>query len=107
MLTKLGYRYRLHLAKLPGKPDIAITKEKTAIFINGCFWHQHPGCKRQSLPKTNIEYWHAKLQRNIKNQHRSIEELKILGWNVVIIWECETKSETDLTNNLKGYLSAK
>ena len=105
ILTKLGYRYRLHLSKLPGKPDISITKKKIAVFVNGCFWHQHSGCKRQTIPKTNIEYWHTKLQRNVDNQKKNIEKLEELGWVVIIIWECEVKNQHLLMDNLRSYLS--
>jgi len=104
VLTKLGYRYRLHVKILPGKPDIVFSKRKLVIFINGCFWHQHQGCKRQSLPKTNTEYWHNKLQRNIEKQKKDIDELISLKWKVTIIWECDTRNEEVLTTSLKEVL---
>jgi len=96
-LSRLGIRYRLHNAKLPGKPDIVITKKDTVIFINGCFWHQHKGCKRQTMPKVNVQYWSEKLASNIQRQKNNIKELKKAGWKVVILWECETKHSEDLT----------
>jgi len=105
ILSTSGYRYRLHVKKLPGKPDIVMGKRKLVIYVNGCFWHQHPGCKRQSLPKTNEEYWSTKLRRNVEKQWMDIEELKRLGWNVAIIWECETKKLDSLKTRLKEILS--
>jgi len=105
MLTKDGLRYRLHLANLPGKPDITITKIKVAIFINGCFWHQHEGCKRKSMPKTNVGYWHEKLRGNIERQQKHISDLDILGWKVGIIWECQTKDEKQLYEVLQGIIN--
>lgn len=104
VLTKLGHRYRLHVKQLPGKPDIVFSKKRLAMFINGCFWHQHQGCKRQSLPKTNTEYWHNKLQRNIEKQKKDTEELRSLEWNVTTIWECETRNEEELTTRLEEVL---
>ena len=105
ILTRLHYRYRLQVTNLPGKPDIVIRKSKLAIFINGCFWHQHQGCKRQTLPKTNTEYWYKKLQGNVERQNKNIDILNKSGWNTVIVWECETKNETSLFSRLQGVLS--
>jgi DNA mismatch endonuclease (patch repair protein) len=99
-LTKLGFRYRLHVSKLPGKPDIVISKAKKIIFINGCFWHQHKNCTRQAMPKANIEYWKPKLHRNIEKQEQDIKSLKKSGWRVYKIWECQTKNEQKLTQKL-------
>jgi len=105
ILTKSGLRYRLHLTSLPGKPDITIAKEKTIIFINGCFWHQHENCKRRSMPKTNIGYWQNKLQRNIERQQMHILDLKNQGWKVGVIWECQTKNEEHLSEALQSILN--
>ncbi|MFC2004858.1 very short patch repair endonuclease [Chloroflexota bacterium] len=104
MLTKSGVRYRLHLMSLPGKPDITIARRKTIIFINGCFWHQHENCKRRSMPKTNVGYWHNKLQRNVDRQQAHILDLKNQGWKVGIIWECQTKNEARLNDALQSIL---
>lgn len=100
ILTELGFKYRLHVSKLPGKPDIVISKTKKIIFINGCFWHQHKNCTKQAIPKANIEYWKPKLQRNIEKQEQDIKNLKISGWKVYKIWECQTKNEQKLTQKL-------
>ena len=104
VLTKLGWRYRLHVNKLPGKPDIVIAKNKTVIFINGCFWHQHKGCKRQALPKTNKKYWLSKLKNNILRQKKHIAELRKNGWKAIIIWECQVKKQNYLVKKLKNTL---
>ena len=91
-LTEKGIRYRLHVKKLPGKPDIVISRLKTVIFINGCFWHQHKNCKYSVMPKTNKSYWTPKLKRNMQKQKDDIKQLKKEGWKVNIFWECQLKS---------------
>ena len=99
-LYRLGFRYRLHDKKLPGKPDIVIKQAKTAIFVNGCFWHQHKGCKRRSVPKSNLKYWKGKLKANVERQRADIKELKRLGWKIFIVWECEAKREVVLVKEV-------
>lgn len=86
-----GYRYRVHYKKLTGKPDIVLPKYKTVIFINGCFWHGHEGCKYFVYPKTRQEWWFNKISKTKKRDLSNIEELTKLGWNVKVIWECELK----------------
>ena len=88
-LFRRGYRYRINVSKLPGKPDNVLPKYKTVIFINGCFWHGHEGCKHFVLPKSNVEYWESKILRNHQRDKETILKLQQLGWKVVIIWECE------------------
>jgi DNA mismatch endonuclease (patch repair protein) len=100
VLSKIGIRYRLHNSKLPGKPDIIISKAKTIIFINGCFWHQHKNCKKQAVPASNKDYWEKKLKRNIEKQKQDISALRALGWKVHKIWECQTADEKKLTNKV-------
>ncbi len=101
ILYSLGCRYRLHVKNLPGKPDIVIKRQNTVFFVNGCFWHQHRGCKRQSMPKSNLEYWNKKLGNNTRKQKQDIIKLNDLGWNIYIIWECETKDYQNLFNKVK------
>ena len=103
-LTGQGLHYRLHVRNLPGNPDIAMRRIKTAIFVNGCFWHQHPGCKRNSFPKSNTAYWKPKLQRNIDRQMKAFAELEKEDWNVVTVWECEAKKEDILNKKLERTL---
>lgn len=84
-----GFRYRLHVKDLPGKPDIVLPKYRTAIFVHGCFWHQHPGCKDVVMPKSNIKFWKDKLDGNTRRDARNISELERLGWQCLVVWECE------------------
>lgn len=92
-LFSKGYRYRKNDSRLPGKPDIVLPKYKTAIFVNGCFWHGHEGCRYFVWPKDNAEFWEAKISGNIERDQRTYTHLKELGWRVVIIWECELKKD--------------
>lgn len=92
-LHKNGFRYRLNYSKLPGKPDIVLPKYKTVIFINGCFWHGHKGCKFFVAPKTRTEWWTEKINGTIERDDIKIKELEKMGWNVKILWECELKPE--------------
>ena len=89
-LHRSGLRYRLHDRRLPGTPDLIFPARRVALFIHGCFWHQHPGCKRARLPKENSEYWTPKLQKNSDRDWRSMQALRSMGWQVLVIWECET-----------------
>jgi DNA mismatch endonuclease (patch repair protein) len=90
-LHSLGYRYRLHSANLPGSPDIVFAGRRKVIFIHGCFWHQHAGCKSADRPSANSDYWRVKLDRNMARDQSVLEALHILGWSVLVIWECETR----------------
>ncbi|MVT41480.1 DNA mismatch endonuclease Vsr [Chitinophaga oryziterrae] len=93
-----GFRYRLHDKKLPGKPDMVFPKYKTVLFINGCFWHGHDGCKYFVVPKTRTEWWLNKITGNKNKDVEHMLELKENGWNVIIVWECQLKpSERDVT----------
>lgn len=86
-----GYRYRLNYKRLPGKPDIVMRKFHICIFINGCFWHGHDGCKYYTIPKTNVEFWVNKIKRNIEHDTEVQQRLAALGWHCITIWECELK----------------
>ena len=90
-LWKRGFRYRLNYKRLPGHPDLVLRKYKTCIFINGCFWHGHEGCKYYTVPKTNTEFWVNKVQRNKERDERVKHELNAMGWNCITVWECELK----------------
>tara|TARA_Y100000589_G_scaffold260635_1_gene250600 strand:+ start:5477 stop:5845 length:369 start_codon:yes stop_codon:yes gene_type:complete len=103
-LHALGYRFRLHRKDLPGKPDIVLPKYKTVIFVNGCFWHQHKGCKYSRLPKTNIDFWKRKLEGNTQRDKLKQSKLKDMGWKVINIWECQTKEIDDIRNLIKENL---
>lgn len=86
----MGLRFRLHRPDLPGKPDLVFPKHRTALFVHGCFWHNHKGCRKSGLPKSRTEYWHEKLAANSARDQRATRELEALGWRVAVIWECET-----------------
>lgn len=92
-LHSKGFRYRIHVKALPGKPDLVLKKYNTVIFINGCFWHGHSGCKYAHIPKSNEEYWSAKINSNIERDLCNIEKLQKIGWNVITIWTCQLKDK--------------
>ena len=96
-LFKQGFRFRKNVSSLPGKPDIVLPKYKTVIFVHGCFWHRHEGCKYATSPGSNIDYWQRKFQNNITNDKRHRTELTELGWHVIVIWECELKNSFETT----------
>jgi DNA mismatch endonuclease (patch repair protein) len=102
-----GFRYRLNLKRLPGKPDIVLPKYNTVIFVNGCFWHAHEDCDIFKWPKTNTKSWRKKLEGNKKRDRENIKKLEDIGWNVIVLWECQLKSKdylnylNDLINKIK------
>lgn len=95
-LFAAGYRFRLHRRDLPGAPDIVLPGRKVAIFVHGCFWHVHSGCKNGKLPSTRPEFWRGKLEGNVERDRRAIEALRSGGWRVLIIWECATRDSAVL-----------
>jgi DNA mismatch endonuclease, patch repair protein len=101
---RLGYRFRLHTRKLPGKPDIVFPSRKKVIFVHGCFWHQHKGCSRASIPTSNSEFWRTKLARNMVRDAEQIVTIRKSGWRVLVVWECETKNERRLAARLRRFL---
>ncbi|MGD0785561.1 MAG: very short patch repair endonuclease [Sedimentisphaerales bacterium] len=101
ILHKKGYRFRLHQKNLPGKPDIVLSKYRTCIFVQGCFWHQHKGCIDASKPKTNSSYWQTKLKRNKQRDQQNYKKLVSLGWQVIIFWECELRDVNNVISNIK------
>ena len=94
-LFSRGLRFRVQVRKLPGNPDIVLPKYKTVIFVNGCFWHGHEGCKYFRLPKSNIEFWKEKIERNIERDRESMQALLVLGWKVIRVWECELRNKAN------------
>lgn len=107
-LFSKGFRFRIHDKKLPGKPDIVMSKYRTVIFVNGCFWHGHENCRYFILPKTNSDWWEEKIKRTISTDACTVEKLKKDGWNVITIWECDLKKEnwehtlSVLSDRIKG-----
>ena len=98
LLHRMGYRFRLQRDDLP--------RFKTVVFVNGCFWHRHSGCKRATTPATNVDYWQTKFARNVARDARNQAELEKMGWRVVIVWECELKDKTTLEKRLDDYLKS-
>lgn len=99
-LHAAGLRFRLHVADLPGRPDIVLPKHNSVVFVHGCFWHRHDGCKNCSTPKTRPEFWNAKFAANVQRDKRDQDELHRAGWNVVVIWECEAYTDAKLNRLL-------
>lgn len=92
-LFSKGFRFRKNDKRYPGKPDIVLPKYRTVVFINGCFWHRHEGCKYATMPKTRTEYWKEKFERNVANDRLHRSQLEQMGWNVITVWECELKAD--------------
>ncbi len=100
----LGYRFRLHRRDLPGTPDLVFPGRRAVIFVHGCFWHRHPGCAKASTPTSNIDFWSTKFSKNVERDARKERELCILGWRVLVIWECETRDIENLGTKLSTFL---
>ena len=101
----MGFRYRLHSQVLPGKPDLVFPGRKSVIFMHGCFWHRHPGCKLARMPKSRIDFWRKKLeanrQRDLKNQTR----LRDMGWRVLVVWECQLGDTSAMSRIVRDFLN--
>ena len=93
LIHAMGYRYRLHGSDLPGKPDIVLPRLGKAIFVHGCFWHRHACPSGQSAPATRVDYWQAKFDRNVTRDRTSLRKLRRLGWSVLVVWECQTRTQ--------------
>lgn len=100
----MGYRYRLHGAGLPGRPDLVFPSRRVAVFVHGCFWHQHPGCARAARPGTRRAYWDRKLDRNVARDREVQGQLAKMGWRVVVLWECGVGRLSDLESTLQEAL---
>jgi DNA mismatch endonuclease (patch repair protein) len=105
LIHSMGFRYRLHYKKLPGKPDIVFPKKKKVIFVHGCFWHGHEGCKKSKRPTSNSDFWNKKIEQTIIRDNKLIFELKNLGWSVLIIWECQIKDLEKLKHTLFTFIT--
>ena len=93
MISSKGFRYRKNVTSLPGKPDIVLAKYNTVVFVNGCFWHAHDGCKWFIPPKSNVDFWNKKFEYNKMRDRNNYEKLNQMGWNILIIWECKIRHE--------------
>ncbi len=106
LLHRHGYRYRLHAKDLPGTPDIVFRRRRKAVFVHGCFWHQHKGCKSASVPKTRVAYWKPKLARNRERDTASLAALVKMGWKAIVVWECQTRNPEIMLRRLVRFLES-
>ena len=105
MLFASGYRFRLHRRDMPGTPDIVMPRRKVAIFVHGCFWHHHQGCRYAKMPATRPSFWKAKLEANVERDRRAVEKLQALGWRVLCVWECSTR-DAEAAAGLQGAMNS-
>ena len=106
-LHRLGFRYRLHVRDLPGKPDIVLPRYRAVVNVHGCFWHRHPGCRYATTPASNAEFWRVKLQGNVERDKRTDSQLASLGWRVFTVWECESGNAALLRQLAKAITNVK
>jgi DNA mismatch endonuclease (patch repair protein) len=99
-LHRQGYRFVLHRRDLPGSPDVVLPKHKTVVFVHGCFWHRHEGCKFAYTPKTRRDFWEEKFRTNVERDVANTKKLEDLGWKVAVIWECQTEDPVQLENRI-------
>jgi DNA mismatch endonuclease, patch repair protein len=104
LLYRMGFRFRVHVETLPGRPDIVLRRFRTVIFVHGCFWHRHPGCRYAYSPKSRTEFWEEKFARNVVRDQDAQAALACAGWRVATVWECETRDLTVLADRLKALL---
>lgn len=104
LLHAMGYRFRLHAKELPGRPDIVMRPRRKVIFVHGCFWHRHEGCRRTTTPKTRREFWEAKFEANKARDRRVQAELVEAGWRYLVVWECEVKDRETLAGKLRAFV---
>ncbi|MEK2603341.1 very short patch repair endonuclease [Burkholderia arboris] len=104
LIYAAGYRYRLHGMKLPGRPDLVFPRRRKVIFVHGCFWHRHEGCRLARLPKSRLEFWGEKLEGNRQRDMRNLEALHALGWTTMVVWECELADEKALIERIRAFL---
>lgn len=104
LLFSMSYRYRLHRRDLPGRPDVVFAGRRKAIFVHGCFWHRHPGCRKATSPKKRAAFWMEKFGRNVERDRRVEERLVEMGWRSLVVWECETGAREELAPRLKRFL---
>jgi DNA mismatch endonuclease (patch repair protein) len=104
LLHAMGYRYRLHVTSLPGRPDIVMAGRKKVVFIHGCFWHQHWRCRLAHKPHSNRDYWDEKLRRNVERDRTNRRRLRRLGWSALVVWECQTRDAKQLKRVVESFL---
>jgi len=106
LVHRMGYRFRLHRKDLPGKPDLVFASRRKVIFVHGCFWHSHQGCKIAHKPKSNADYWGPKLARNRARDKKNLAAIAAQGWKPLVIWECELKESSAAAERIKRFLAA-
>ncbi len=106
LIHGMGFRYRLHVRGLPGKPDLVFPSRKAIIFMHGCFWHRHESCRLARWPKSKLDFWKPKLEENRKRDLRNQKELEKLGWRVLVVWECELSNLEDVSGKVKEFLES-
>lgn len=104
LLHRAGYRFRIHVASLPGKPDIVLPRYRTIVFVHGCFWHRHKGCKVASTPKSHRKFWADKFARNVANDKKHLRQLRRLGWKTLTVWECQLGCSEKVLRRIEGAL---
>jgi DNA mismatch endonuclease (patch repair protein) len=104
-LHRLGFRFRLHGRKLPGRPDVVLPRHRAVLFVHGCFWHRHRGCRFAYQPKSNISFWTNKFEETVARDSRNSKELRRLGWRVIVVWECQTADREALSARLAAALT--
>ncbi|MFH1493969.1 MAG: DNA mismatch endonuclease Vsr [Pseudomonadota bacterium] len=104
LVFSMGYRYRLHDRTLPGTPDLVFRGRRKAMFVHGCFWHRHPGCGLARMPKSRLDFWGPKLEANARRDGECLAALRELGWETLVVWECETKDAERLRKTIRRFL---
>ena len=109
LIHAMGYRYRLHSSRLPGHPDLVFGSRRRVIFVHGCFWHRHPdkSCKLARMPKSRLDFWRPKLQANARRDNSNIKKLAGLGWESLVVWECQIKDTGKLSNRIRSFLGGR
>lgn len=105
LVFSMGYRYRIHESGLPSKPDLVFSRKKKAIFVHGCFWHRHAGCKKATTPASNTDYWLPKFSRTVERDRESLSDLQAMGWTILVVWECELNDMDALASKLREFLN--
>jgi DNA mismatch endonuclease, patch repair protein len=100
---RMGLRFRLHDKRFPGRPDLILAKWRAVVFVNGCFWHRHTGCRKTTIPKSNVQFWKAKFRENTRRDAANYAKLEALGWRVIVLWQCEVRTLEQATERLKPY----
>jgi len=106
MLHALGYRFRLHRKDLPGTPDVVLPRHRKVVLVHGCLWHGHPGCRRAARPTTNAEFWNRKIDANLRRDAEALKKLTSAGWQVLTVWECQTRNQDTLRGRLQQFMQS-